>query len=92
MVSQDASCKTMSTSLHRSVLRQCQAWSWSKNAPVSMVTRYGLSYMQPSAIRLSSLPLDNTFSVRRVIVGHDACFPFFTPALTSFPSLGRLLL
>jgi hypothetical protein len=42
------------------------------DAPVSMVTRHGLFCTQPSAIRLSSLPLDSTFSVEGGIEGDDA--------------------
>jgi hypothetical protein len=46
------------------------------DASVSMVTRHGLSSVQPSAMRLSSLVLARALSVKRGNEGGDASGPY----------------
>jgi hypothetical protein len=58
------------------------------DAPMSMVTRNGLSCIQHSATRLSLLALESVFSAKRGIEGDDAAIPLFTLALPRFPSPG----
>jgi hypothetical protein len=54
----------------------------------SMVTWHGLSCIQPSAIKLSSVHFASTFTVSRGDEGTEAGGPLHAPALSRFPMLG----
>jgi hypothetical protein len=55
---------------------------------VSMITRHGLSCIQQSAIKLFSVRLASTFTVKRGDEGTDAGGPLRASALSRFPRLG----
>jgi hypothetical protein len=61
----------------------------SATASLAMVIRHGFSCIQPSAIRLFSVPLGSTIRVKLRGEDDDEGGPLLAQALTRFPSPGK---